>query len=146
MVHYGVTKTAQIALARGIAESIAGSGVTANSVLAGPTRSEGAVEFLAKVAAERGLEVSAVEEQFLRTMRPSSLIRRFAEPEEVAIWSSSLPARALPPLPAPRLGSKVGWCGASFRRTLCGPAARGGARWTMKAFSDYEKKNECACR
>lgn len=84
MVHYGVTKTAQIALARGIAESIAGSGVTANSVLAGPTRSEGAVEFLAKVAAERGLEVSAVEEEFLRTMRPSSLIRRFAEPEEVA--------------------------------------------------------------
>jgi NAD(P)-dependent dehydrogenase (short-subunit alcohol dehydrogenase family) len=84
MVHYGVTKTAQIALARGIAESIPGTGVTVNSVLAGPTRSDGAVEFLGKVAAERGTEIAAIEAEFLRTMRASSLIRRFAEPEEVA--------------------------------------------------------------
>jgi NAD(P)-dependent dehydrogenase (short-subunit alcohol dehydrogenase family) len=84
MVHYGVTKTAQLALSRGIAESVAGTGVTVNSVLPGPTRSEGVVDFLAKVAAEHKTERSAVEEEFLRTMRPSSLIRRFAEPEEVA--------------------------------------------------------------
>ena len=84
MVHYGVTKTAQLALSRGIAESVAGTGVTVNSVLPGPTRSEGVVDFLTKVAAEHKTERSAVEEEFLRTMRPSSLIRRFAEPEEVA--------------------------------------------------------------
>jgi NAD(P)-dependent dehydrogenase (short-subunit alcohol dehydrogenase family) len=84
MVHYGVTKTAQLALSRGIAESVAGTGITINAVLPGPTRSEGAVDFLSKVAAEHKTEVSAVEEEFLRTMRPSSLIRRFAEPDEVA--------------------------------------------------------------
>jgi NAD(P)-dependent dehydrogenase (short-subunit alcohol dehydrogenase family) len=84
MVHYGVTKTAQLALSRGIAESVAGTGVTVNAVLPGPTRSEGAVDFLAKVAAEHKTEIAAVEEEFLRTMRPSSLIRRFAEPDEVA--------------------------------------------------------------
>jgi NAD(P)-dependent dehydrogenase (short-subunit alcohol dehydrogenase family) len=84
MVHYGVTKTAQLALSRGIAETVAGTGVTVNSVLPGPTRSEGAVEFLSKVAAEHKTEMAAVEEEFLRTMRPSSVIRRFAEPDEVA--------------------------------------------------------------
>lgn len=84
MVHYGVTKTAQLALSRGIAEIVAGTGVTVNSVLPGPTRSEGAVEFLSKVAAEHKTDIAAVEEEFLRTMRPSSVIRRFAEPDEVA--------------------------------------------------------------
>ncbi|HEY6921668.1 MAG TPA: SDR family oxidoreductase [Methyloceanibacter sp.] len=67
-----------------IAEIVAGTGVTVNSVLPGPTRSEGAVEFLSKVAAEHKTEMAAVEEEFLRTMRPSSVIRRFAEPDEVA--------------------------------------------------------------
>ncbi len=84
MVHYGLTKTAQLALSRGIAESVAGSGVTVNTVLPGPTRSDGVVDFLAKVAAEHETEQAAVEAEFLRTMRPSSLIRRFAEPDEVA--------------------------------------------------------------
>ncbi len=84
MVHYGLTKAAQLALSRGIAESVAGTGVTVNAVLPGPTRSDGTVDFLAKVAAEHKTEVAAVEEEFLRTMRPSSLIRRFAEPDEVA--------------------------------------------------------------
>src|SRR4029077_9311628 len=63
MVHYGVTKTAQLALSRGIAESVAGTGVTVNLVLPGPTRSEGVVDFLAKVAAEHKTERSAVEEE-----------------------------------------------------------------------------------
>jgi NAD(P)-dependent dehydrogenase (short-subunit alcohol dehydrogenase family) len=84
MVHYGVTKTAQLALSRGIAESVAGSGVTVNAVLPGPTRSDGVVDFLGKVAAEHNADQSEVEAEFLRTMRPSSLIRRFAEPDEVA--------------------------------------------------------------
>ncbi len=84
MVHYGVTKTAQLALSRGIAESVAGSGVTVNAVLPGPTRSDGVVDFLGKVAAEHNADQVTVEAEFLRTMRPSSLVRRFAEPEEVA--------------------------------------------------------------
>ena len=84
MVHYGVTKTAQLALSRGIAESVAGSGVTVNSVLPGPTRSDGVVEFLDKLARDQGADVAAFEAEFIRTMRPSSLIQRFAEPEEVA--------------------------------------------------------------
>lgn len=84
MVHYGLTKTAQLALSRGIAESVAGTGVTVNTVLPGPTRSDGVVDFLAKVAAEHKTDQAAVEAEFLRTMRPSSLIRRFAEPDEVA--------------------------------------------------------------
>jgi NAD(P)-dependent dehydrogenase (short-subunit alcohol dehydrogenase family) len=84
MVHYGLTKTAQLALSRGIAESVAGTGVTVNTVLPGPTRSDGVVDFLAKVAAEHKTDQAEVEAEFLRTMRPSSLIRRFAEPDEVA--------------------------------------------------------------
>jgi NAD(P)-dependent dehydrogenase (short-subunit alcohol dehydrogenase family) len=84
MVHYGVTKTAQLALARGIAETVAGAGVTVNSVLPGPTRSEGVVEFLDKVASDQGADVASFEAEFVRKMRPSSLIQRFAEPEEVA--------------------------------------------------------------
>jgi NAD(P)-dependent dehydrogenase (short-subunit alcohol dehydrogenase family) len=84
MVHYGVTKTAQLALSRGIAESVAGSGVTVNSVLPGPTRSEGVVDFVEKLAADQGADADKFETDFVRTMRPSSLIGRFAEPEEVA--------------------------------------------------------------
>lgn len=84
MVHYGVTKTAQLALSRGIAESVAGTGVTVNAVLPGPTRSDGVIEFLDKVAADQGADTAAFEAEFIRTMRPSSLIKRFAEPEEVA--------------------------------------------------------------
>jgi NAD(P)-dependent dehydrogenase (short-subunit alcohol dehydrogenase family) len=84
MVHYGVTKTAQLALSRGIAETVAGTGVTVNAVLPGPTRSEGVVEFLGKVAEDQGADSTKFESEFVRTMRPSSLIGRFAEPEEVA--------------------------------------------------------------
>ena len=84
MVHYGVTKTAQIALARGIAETLAGTGITVNSVLPGPTRSEGVGAFVEQLAKERGLSEAAFEHQFFETMRPTSLIKRFATPEEVA--------------------------------------------------------------
>jgi NAD(P)-dependent dehydrogenase (short-subunit alcohol dehydrogenase family) len=83
MVHYGVTKTAQLALARGLAESTAGSGVTVNSVLPGPTRSEG-VERMVQEVAGKGIDAASFEAEFFRSVRPSSLLKRFETPEEVA--------------------------------------------------------------
>jgi len=84
MVHYGMTKTAQIAIARGVAESVAGSGVTVNSVLAGPTASEGVGDFVASMAKGRGLSPAQIEKEFFETVRPSSLLKRFETTEEVA--------------------------------------------------------------
>ena len=84
MIHYGVTKTMQVALARGLAETTAGTGVTVNSILAGPTRSEGVGGFLKEMAKEQGTTVDAVEKEFFQTARPSSLLQRFATPDEVA--------------------------------------------------------------
>jgi NAD(P)-dependent dehydrogenase (short-subunit alcohol dehydrogenase family) len=84
MIHYGVTKTAQIALARGLAETTAGTGVTVNSVLPGPTRSEGVERFVKDMAKGQGGDEGAVEKEFFRSVRPSSLLKRFATPEEVA--------------------------------------------------------------
>jgi len=84
MVHYGMTKTAQIAIARGVAESIAGTGVTVNSVLVGPTASEGANEFVESFAKEKGITKAEVEKEFFKNIRPSSLLKRFETVEEVA--------------------------------------------------------------
>jgi NAD(P)-dependent dehydrogenase (short-subunit alcohol dehydrogenase family) len=84
MIHYGVTKTAQISLARGLAEMTAGTNVTVNSVLPGPTRSEGVGDFLHSLAKSQGSDDAAVEKEFFRSARPSSLLKRFATPEEVA--------------------------------------------------------------
>ena len=84
MIHYGVTKTAQIALARGLAETTAGTNVTVNSVLPGPTRSEGVEQFVQDMAKGQGGDEGAVEKEFFRSVRPSSLLKRFATPEEVA--------------------------------------------------------------
>lgn len=84
MIHYGTTKTAQLAVARGLAETLAGTGVTVNSVLPGPTASEGVTDFVAKLAADQGVDNAVVEREFFRSARPSSVIRRFAAPEEVA--------------------------------------------------------------
>ncbi len=84
MIHYGVTKTAQIALARGLAETTAGTNVTVNSVLPGPTRSEGVEKFVEDLAKGQGTNAAQVEAEFFRTARPSSLLKRFATPEEVA--------------------------------------------------------------
>jgi NAD(P)-dependent dehydrogenase (short-subunit alcohol dehydrogenase family) len=97
MIHYGVTKTAQIALARGVAESIAGTGVTVNSVLPGPTSSEGVGGFVAELARAQHKDEKTVEAEFFRDVRPSSLIRRFASVEEVAAlvtYVCSVPASA----------------------------------------------------
>jgi len=84
MIHYGVTKTMQVALARGLAETTAGTSVTVNSVLAGPTRSEGVEEFIDDLAKTKGVTPAAVEKEFFTTARPSSLLQRFATPDEVA--------------------------------------------------------------
>lgn len=84
MIHYGMTKTAQLAVARGLAETLAGTGVTVNSVLPGPTASEGVGGFVAQLAAERGVDAATVEREFFATARPSSILQRFATPDEVA--------------------------------------------------------------
>ena len=84
MVHYGTTKAAQIAVARGIAESVAGTGITVNSVLPGPTRSEGVAVFVSDLARSRGIDDTTMEREFFETVRPSALIKRFATVEEVA--------------------------------------------------------------
>lgn len=84
MIHYGMTKTAQIAVARGLAETLAGTGVTVNSVLPGPTASEGVGEFVAQLATSQGKDVATVEREFFTTARPTSLIQRFATTDEVA--------------------------------------------------------------
>ncbi len=84
MIQYGGTKTAQVALARGLAETTVGTGITVNSVLPGPTRSEGVGTFVENLAKAQNIDPSEVEKQFFETMRPSSLLKRFAEPSEVA--------------------------------------------------------------
>lgn len=84
MIHYGVTKTAQISLARGLAETTAGTNVTVNSVLPGPTQSEGVEDFIQGLATEQNISLKQVEQEFFAKTRPSSLIQRFATTEEVA--------------------------------------------------------------
>jgi len=84
MIHYGMTKTAELAVARGLAETTVGTNITVNSVLPGPTASEGVETFIGGLAAQQRTNVSTVQEEFFRTMRPSSLLKRFAKPDEVA--------------------------------------------------------------
>jgi len=84
MIHYGVTKTAQLAVARGLAETLAGTNVTVNSVLPGPTSSEGVSTFVADLGASQGKSTTEIEQEFFRSARPSSVIQRFATPAEVA--------------------------------------------------------------
>jgi NAD(P)-dependent dehydrogenase (short-subunit alcohol dehydrogenase family) len=82
MIHYGTTKTAQLAIARGLAAQTKGTGVTVNSVMPGPTRSEGIIDFVKSVLPEAKSDEEA-EEQFFEKIRPLSLIRRFIEAEEI---------------------------------------------------------------
>jgi NAD(P)-dependent dehydrogenase (short-subunit alcohol dehydrogenase family) len=84
MIHYGMTKTAQLAVARGLAETTAGTAVTVNAVLAGPTASEGVSGFVEKLAADQRTDKTGIEQEFFRSVRPTSLLRRFLQPEEVA--------------------------------------------------------------
>lgn len=84
MIHYGMTKTAQAAVARGLAEATAGTGITVNSVLPGPTRSRGVEDFVDALAKKEGKSFAEFEKEFFEKVRPTSLIKRFATPEEVA--------------------------------------------------------------
>jgi NAD(P)-dependent dehydrogenase (short-subunit alcohol dehydrogenase family) len=84
MIHYGMTKTAQVAVARGLAESAAGTGVTVNSILAGPTASEGVGGFLESMAKQQNISTAEIERQFFASARPTSLLKRFETPAEVA--------------------------------------------------------------
>ncbi len=84
MIHYGMTKTAQLAVSRGLAEAVGGTGITVNSILPGPTRSRGVGEFVDALAREEGKSFSEFEKDFFEKVRPTSLIKRFASPEEVA--------------------------------------------------------------
>jgi NAD(P)-dependent dehydrogenase (short-subunit alcohol dehydrogenase family) len=84
MIHYGMTKTAQIAIARGIAESVKGTGITVNSVLPGPTRSDGVLDFFGEMAKEAGIPQAQMENEFIARHRPTSVIGRLASVEEVA--------------------------------------------------------------
>ncbi|HEX7836581.1 MAG TPA: SDR family oxidoreductase [Kofleriaceae bacterium] len=98
MIHYGTTKTAQLAVARGLAERMRGTGVTVNSVLPGPTASEGVGPFMRELAARQGVTVQEMEKQFVATARPSSLLGRFETPDEVAaviVFVSSTAASAV---------------------------------------------------
>lgn len=84
MIHYGMTKAAQIAVARGLAEAVAGTGITVNSVLPGPTNSRGVGDFVETLAKSEGKTFAQFETEFFQKVRPTSLIKRFATPEEVA--------------------------------------------------------------
>ena len=84
MIHYGVTKSAQIAVARGLAEAVAGTGITVNSVLPGPTRSRGVEDFVGALTKGTGKTFEEAQTEFFEKVRPTSLIKRFAAPEEVA--------------------------------------------------------------
>jgi NAD(P)-dependent dehydrogenase (short-subunit alcohol dehydrogenase family) len=84
MIHYGMTKTAQLAISRGLAELTRGTAVTVNSVLPGPTMSEGVKTFVQDLAKQNGQSVDTAAANFIREHRPTSLIQRFASVDEIA--------------------------------------------------------------
>jgi NAD(P)-dependent dehydrogenase (short-subunit alcohol dehydrogenase family) len=84
MIHYGMTKAAQLALVNGIAQLTRGTNVTVNAVLPGPTASEGVTDFVQTLASGAGQSSEAFEKEFFRSVRPTSLLKRFATVDEVA--------------------------------------------------------------
>jgi len=84
MIHYGMTKTAQLAVARGLAETTVNTAITVNSILAGPTASEGVQAFVGSLARQRGMTAEEFEQEFFKSARPSSLLQRFIVPSEIA--------------------------------------------------------------
>lgn len=103
MIHYGMTKTAQLAVSRGLAELVAGTGITVNSILPGPTKSRGVVDFVESLGKQEGKSFEQFEKEFFKTVRPTSLIQRFASPEEVA----SLVAYIASPLASATTGAAL---------------------------------------
>ena len=90
MIHYGMTKTAQLAIGRGLAETTAGSGVTVNTLLPGPTASEGANAFMDNLAGQLKQTREQFEQEFFKSIRPSSLLKRFERPEEIGAMAAFL--------------------------------------------------------
>ena len=84
MIHYGVTKTAQVAVSRGLAELTKGTNVTVNTILPGPTKSRGIGDFIKDMAKSENISVAEVEKNFFEDLRPTSLIQRFASIDEIA--------------------------------------------------------------
>lgn len=84
MIHYGMTKTAQLAVARGLAETCTGTNVTVNSVLPGPTASEGVSEFVSTLASQNQMSPGEFEKEFFKSARPTSILKRFEDPDEIA--------------------------------------------------------------
>jgi NAD(P)-dependent dehydrogenase (short-subunit alcohol dehydrogenase family) len=103
MIHYGVTKTAQLAVARGLAEAVAGTGITVNSILPGPTKSRGVDDFIDTMARTTGKSFQELEQEFFQKVRPTSLIKRFATTQEVA----SLVAYIASPLSSATTGAAL---------------------------------------
>jgi NAD(P)-dependent dehydrogenase (short-subunit alcohol dehydrogenase family) len=103
MIHYGTTKTAQLAVARGLAETVAGTGITVNSILPGPTKSRGVRDFVESLGQAQGMSFEQTEKEFFEKARPTSLIKRFAAPEEVA----SLVAYIASPLASATTGAAL---------------------------------------
>jgi NAD(P)-dependent dehydrogenase (short-subunit alcohol dehydrogenase family) len=103
MIHYGTTKTAQLAVSRGLAEAVAGTGITVNSILPGPTRSRGVRDFVESLGEAQGMSFEQTEKEFFEKARPTSLIKRFAAPEEVA----SLVAYIASPLASATTGAAL---------------------------------------
>jgi len=103
MIHYGMTKTAQLAVSRGLAEAVAGTGITVNSILPGPTKSRGVGDFVDALAKEQGKSFEDFEQEFFEKIRPTSLIKRFVAPEEVA----SLVAYIASPLASATTGAAL---------------------------------------
>lgn len=103
MIHYGMSKTAQLAVSRGLAESVAGTGITVNSVLPGPTKSRGVGDFVEGMARSGDKSAEQVEAEFFEQVRPTSLIKRFGTPQEVA----SLVAYVASPLASATTGAAL---------------------------------------
>jgi NAD(P)-dependent dehydrogenase (short-subunit alcohol dehydrogenase family) len=103
MIHYGTTKTAQLAVSRGLAETVAGSGITVNAILVGPTKSRGVDDFVGTLAKAEGKSFEQFQQEFFEKNRPTSLIKRFASPDEVA----SLVAYVASPLASATTGAAL---------------------------------------
>ena len=103
MIHYGMTKTAQLAVSRGLAEAVAGTGITVNAVLPGQTKSRGVGDLVEDMARSGGKSFEQVEAEFFHSVRPTSLIKRFATPREVA----SLVAYVASPLASATTGAAL---------------------------------------
>ena len=112
MIHYGMTKTAQLAVSRGLAETCAGTGVTVNAVLPGPTHSDGVDEFVKQFSG--GKPFAEFEKEFFTNVRPSSLLQRLPPPRKWPTWWCMFAARCPPPPTARPCAWTAAWCGPAF--------------------------------